>query len=76
MSSEAVGTAGNGSGIVEALFLGEEVELEVVWGSGRAFEFEGGWTGGRLFLIGVRSWFASFPTVFVTLKNPDTDSPS
>ena len=76
MSSEAVGTAGNGSGIVRALFLAEEVELKVVWGSGRAFEFEGGWTVGRLFLIGVRSWFASFPTAFVTLKNPDPDSPS
>ena len=75
MSSEAVGTAGNGSGIVGALFLVEEVELKVVWGSGRAFKFEGGWTG-RLFLIGVRSWFASFPTVFVTLKNPDPDLPS
>ena len=31
MSSEAVGTAGNGSGIVRALFLAEEVELKVVW---------------------------------------------
>ena len=51
MSSEAVGTAGTGSGIVGALFLAKEVE--VVWGSGRAFEFEGGCTGGRLFLIGV-----------------------
>jgi len=63
--------------MVGALFLTEEVTLKVVWGSGtgRAFKFEGGWTG-RLFLIGVRSWFASFPTVFVTLKNPDPDSPS
>ena len=70
MSSEVAGTAGTGSGIGGALFLAEGVE--VVWGSGRAFEFEGGWTGGRLALTEVRSWFASIPPFSVTRENPDS----
>jgi hypothetical protein len=63
-----------GNGTVEALFLAEEVE--VVWGSGRAFEPEGGWTGGRPIPIEVRSWFALIPQASLALENPDSGSSS
>ena len=66
MSSDVAGTAGTGKWFRGTpprgvLYLVEGAE--VVWGSGWASEFEEGWTGARLTLTEVRSWFASIPAI-------------